>query len=77
MTRVVRPAKLEMLRRRVDIVRQLIEDIDQSKILAKLQIEEGDRWGELHDALRAARLPSNPGSVVAVLIALHDALEDQ
>lgn len=73
MTRVVRLAKLEMLRRRLSLARDSLEEIERSKVLARRQAEEPERWNQLYLALRATRLPSNPGSIVGVLIALNGA----
>lgn len=75
MTRVVRLERLRELERRLDAVRELVEEIQDSKLLARLMAEEPGRWNQLYLALRQTKTASAPGSLTGLLLALHDALE--
>jgi hypothetical protein len=74
MTRLPRLAKLEELARCLQQCLRLIREVEQSRVLVRLQAE-GDRWPLVAEALRAAQAPSLPGSVANVRGVVASALE--
>ena len=75
MVRVGRTAKLEQLRRQLEAVRVLLEEIDESKVFEKLIAADPEKWKRLYFTLSAAASVHNVGSVVHCLVALHGALD--
>lgn len=75
MTRVVRLARLEELSRSLAQALRLIRDIETSRVLARLQAEDPERWDLVVQALRAAQAPGMPGSLANVRGIVASALE--
>ena len=74
--RLPRLARLEELSRMLAQALRLIREIETSRLLFRLEAEDGERWGLVANALRTAQAPGMAGSVANVHGIVASALED-